>query len=93
MTLQLVYSKPKPAPTRIRKAWLEDSSLKPASHAEFETNHADMNHRVVQHFRDKENREYIWIADIEFRKHWFDSATEMHYAFNRGEYHIVKEHL
>lgn len=91
MTLKLVSSRPEPV-TRIRKAWLEDSSLHSSHIPEFLFNALEMNFRVVQRYIDKEKRKYEWVADIEFDDTRI-SANNTQQAFYAGKYRVIREHL
>lgn len=91
LTLKLVSSRPEPV-TRIRKAWLEDSSLHSSHIPEFFFIKESMTVRVVQRYIDKEKRKYEWVADIEFDDMRM-LAKEAHQAYYAGKYRVIKEHL
>lgn len=63
MTLKLVYSKPEKV-TRIRRAWIEGSTLKPEGWPIVETAyHRGPNVQcVTQYYRDSKNRRYVNIV-------------------------------
>lgn len=62
-TLKLVFSKPESV-TRIRKEWLEGSTLQKEGKPQLETAyHLGPNmHRVTQYYRDSKGRRYVHIA-------------------------------
>lgn len=62
-TLKLVFSKPEPV-TRIRKEWLEGSTLQKEGKPQLETAYylGQGMHRVTQYYRDSKGRRYVHIA-------------------------------